>query len=168
MSFAALFPAFIHSVEVNDRKQRLYRVRIPGLTDGAAVQPRAKVMQSLGDKSDDTEIRILPGDPVWLAFERGDTRAPIIVGYRTRHDDANVVGWRRWAHDNIQFTADDQFLVLAANVTIKATGNITASAQGDVSVSASGTANVSANGAASVRSDAEVTVTAPAIKLNGA
>ncbi len=108
-----LMPAIVASVTVGDRQARMYRVRIPGLTDGAAELPRADVMNPLGDKSEHTEIRILPGDRVWLAFERGDTRYPIIVGYRTRHDQENAMDWRRFEHANFEFQADNIFRVIA-------------------------------------------------------
>ncbi|WP_227461707.1 hypothetical protein [Cupriavidus pauculus] len=106
-------PAIVASVTVGDRRARMYRVRIPGLTDGAAELPRADIMNPLGDKSEHTEIRILPGDRVWLAFERGDTRFPIIVGYRTRHDEENAMDWRRFEHANFEFQADNIFRVIA-------------------------------------------------------
>ncbi|MFM0608678.1 phage baseplate assembly protein V [Paraburkholderia sediminicola] len=108
----SLLPGFVDSVGMDDRLTRLYRVRIPGLTDGAAVQPRAKVLNPLGDKSEHTEIRIKPGDRVWLAFENGDTRYPVIVGYRPKNT-GNAIDWRRFEHANFEFTADNTFQVIA-------------------------------------------------------
>jgi hypothetical protein len=112
-----LMPAEVDSI---DRERRLARVRIPGLTDGATSLPEAQFCNPVGDKSEDTEIRILPGDRVWLAFEGGDTRYPVIVGYRPRNQE-NGVDWRRFEHANFQFTADAQFVITAGTkVTINA------------------------------------------------
>ena len=107
-----LLPGFIDSVALIDRTERLYRVRIPGLTDGATVQPRAEILNALGDKSEHTEVRIKPGDKVWLAFEGGDTRYPVIVGYRATREE-NAIDWRRFEQANFQFNADNVFEIIA-------------------------------------------------------
>jgi len=107
-----LMPAFVDAVTDDDRAARMYRVRIPGLTDGATVLPHASVLNPLGDKSEHTEIRIKPGDRVWLAFEGGDTRYPVIVGYRPKQQE-NAMDWRRFEHANFQFNADNVFEIIA-------------------------------------------------------
>lgn len=96
-------PGIVESV---DRARREVRVRIPGMTDGAEVQPLAEIEYPIGDKSEHTEIRILPGDRVWLAFINDDPRYPIITGFRTKHT-GNEVGTRRWHHDAIETDADE-------------------------------------------------------------
>ncbi|WP_321946572.1 hypothetical protein [Paraburkholderia sp. J10-1] len=111
-----LMPAEVDSVSLDDRKRRIYRVRIPGLTDGAAEMPQAKLCNPMGDRSENTEIRIKPGDRVWLAFECGDTRYPVIVGFRPRNVE-NDIDWRRFEHANFQFNADNTFEVIA-NTTV--------------------------------------------------
>lgn len=111
-----LMPAEVESI---DRERRIARVRIPGLTDGATELPEAQFCNPVGDKSEHTEIRILPGDRVWLAFEGGDPRYPVIVGYRPRNQE-NGVDWRRFHHANFQFDADMQFVINAEKVTINA------------------------------------------------
>lgn len=113
----SLEPGFIHSV---DRDARIVRVRIPGIFDGAEVFPEAQLLYPLGDKSEHTEIRLLEGDRVWLAFIGGDPRFPIVAGHRPKETD-NVVGWRRWHHDNFQFDADGTFRVNATDVEFNAT-----------------------------------------------
>lgn len=89
--------------------QRACRVMIPGLTDGADVLPLAEIEYSIGDKSKAgayaTEIEILPGDTVWIAFIGGDPRYPIITGWRNPQA-GNGVDWRRWHHANIELLAD--------------------------------------------------------------
>jgi hypothetical protein len=112
-----LMPAEVDSI---DREKRIARVRIPGLTDGATSLPEAQFCNPVGDKSEHTEIRIKPGDRVWLAFEGGDPRYPVIVGYRPRNQE-NGIDWRRFEHANFQFDADQNFIINAgANVTVNA------------------------------------------------
>lgn len=110
-----LMPAEVDSI---DREARIAKVRIPGLTDGATDLPEAQFCNPVGDKSEHTEIRVKPGDRVWLAFVGGDPRYPVIVGYRPRQEE-NGIDWRRFEHANFQFTADGEFIIDAgAKVTI--------------------------------------------------
>lgn len=104
-----LIPAEVASI---DRERRIVKIRIPGLTDGATDLPEAQLCLPIGDKSEHTEIRILPDDRVWIAFEGGDTRYPVIVGYRPRNQE-NGIDWRRFAHANFQFNADSTFEIIA-------------------------------------------------------
>jgi hypothetical protein len=115
-SIPGLLPGVVDSY---DQEARTCRVRIPGITDGSTALPVAVFSNPIGDRADDvdtkrqTEIRILPGDDVWLMFEAGDPRFPIIMGYRTKRA-GNPVDWRRWRHNNIEITADGD-MVLNAN-----------------------------------------------------
>lgn len=104
-----LMPAEVDSI---DRERRIVKIRIPGLTDGAMDLPEAQLCNPMGDASEHTEIRIQPGDRVWLAFEGGDTRYPVIVGYRPRNQD-NGIDWRRFSHANFNFNADGVFEIVA-------------------------------------------------------
>lgn len=141
-----------------DGDSRTCRVRIPGITDGSSVLPIAVFSNPLGDRSSDTEIRILPNDPVWLQFECGDPRFPIITGYRTPRV-GNPVEWRRWRHANVEITAD---LDLVLNAT---TLKVFVSA--DATVTVGGNAHVQVNGSTTVSSDGPATISAPTINLNG-
>lgn len=107
-----LMPAEVASVSMGDREERIYRVRIPGLTDGCTEFPQAELCNPIGDKSEHTEIRIKPGDRVWLAFQHGDPRYPVIVGFRPRNKE-NAIDWRRFEHANFQFNADNTFQIIA-------------------------------------------------------
>lgn len=155
----SLEPGFIHSV---DRNTRIVRVSIPGLTDGAEVMPEAQLLNPLGDKSEHTEIRLLPGDRVWLAFIGGDPRYPVIMGYRPKESD-NVVGWRRWHHDNFQFDADGTFRVNAKAIELNAE-NITSTASTSFKVQA-GTSEIATSGSQTMTSDTEIAANAPAVSI---
>jgi len=100
------YPAIVKSY---DQSRRTCRVEIPGLTDGGDVLPEAEIEYSIGDKSRsgqfETEVEILPGDTVWIAFIGCDPRYPIITGWRNPQT-GNSVDWRRWHHKNIEMLAD--------------------------------------------------------------
>ncbi|MGS0741346.1 phage baseplate assembly protein V [Glaciimonas sp. GG7] len=116
----ARIPGIVHSY---DAAARECRVDIPGLTDGADVLPLAEIEYPIGDKSKTgthaTEIEIVPGDLVWLAFEGGDPRYPIITGFRNPRS-GNAIDWRRWHHANIELTADGIFRVNCTRYEINA------------------------------------------------
>lgn len=99
---AGKWPAIVKSV---DRARREVRVEIPGLTDGAGVFPLAQIAYQLGDRSEATEIRVLAGDRVWVEFEQGDPRYPIITHYRARNT-SNEPDTRRIVHDKHERIAD--------------------------------------------------------------
>lgn len=143
-------PGFVVSYNGDTRR---VRVRIPGVTDGAEVLPEAMLSLPIGQNTDNSEIRILPGDRVWLDFINGDARYPIITGYRTKDTD-NAVDWLRFAQVNIELKADTD-LVLTATA-----GKITATAGAD--------ATVIAGGSVLIQAGTKITLRAPAIDLDGA
>ena len=96
------WPAIVRQV---DRERREIRVEIPGITDGAAELPIAQIAYPIGDKSEHTEIRVIVGDRVWVEFERGDPRFPLITHWRTKQTGNDML-WRRWHHENIERVAD--------------------------------------------------------------
>lgn len=161
------YPAIVRSY---DQTRRTCRVEIPGLTDGGDVLPEAEIEYQIGDKSRNgdysTEIEILPGDTVWIAFIGGDVRYPIITGYRNPQA-GNSVDWRLWHHRNMKLLADmvmqmiaqgDILIESATNITIKApnilidapnttfTGVISIDGQGAVSNTATIQGNVQVAG----------------------
>lgn len=105
----SLAPAFVRSV---DRDSREIRVEIPPHTDGASEWPTAEMCYPIGDDSPNTEIRVVVGMPVWVAFRGGDERYPIIMGHRPVNT-GNEVGTRRWNHDNFELNADDDYTLNA-------------------------------------------------------
>ncbi|WP_143493518.1 MULTISPECIES: hypothetical protein [unclassified Pseudomonas] len=118
----SLVPAFVRAV---DRGRREIRVEIPPFTDGANDWPVAEMCYPIGDDSSNTEIRVVVGMPVWVAFRGGDERYPIIMGHRPVNM-GNEVGTRRWNHDNIEHNSDTKHAINAGQeVVIEAGAAIT-------------------------------------------
>jgi len=128
------YPAIVDSV---DQAKRLCRIRIPGLTDHADHLPLAEMEYPIGEKSRHkdyaTEIEILPGDTVWIAFIGGDSRYPIITGARNPQS-GNAINWRRWHHSNIQLLADNQLCLQAGNELVITSSKVTVKASSQVSI----------------------------------
>jgi phage baseplate assembly protein gpV len=103
MSLYGKYPAIVRTW---DRARRECRVEIPGVTDGAEVLPLAEIAYPIGDKSEHTEIYVTLGDRVWVEFERGDPRFPIITHWRTKHT-GNAPLWRKFHHENHEREAFD-------------------------------------------------------------
>lgn len=159
-------------VRAYSRETRECRVEIPGITDGAELFPLADIRYPIGDKSEHTEIRILEGDRVWVAFECGDERYPIITGWRVKRD-GNDVGTRRWHHDNFESTADLEYTVHAGqkitlhcgDSTIVATVNTITVNTGTVIVNATDHADVTTP-RATVNATEELIVNSPLATFN--
>lgn len=149
------YPAFVRSV---DRAAREVRVEVPPYTDGADVWPLAQIEYPIGDDSKDTEIRIVEGLPIWVAFEAGDPRYPIITGYRNPNT-GNEVGWRRWNHDNIEWNADS-----VANINAGTVCNIEAET---INLTATKAINLVVGGSSIKITPAQIAQIAAIIKLNG-
>ena len=112
------YPAIVRSY---NQARRTCRVEIPGLTDGADVLPEAEIEYPIGDKSragaNTTEIEMLAGDTVWVAFLAGDPRYPIITGYRNPQA-GNSADWRRWHHANIELVADAEMRLVVGGTSV--------------------------------------------------
>lgn len=103
-----------------DGKRRLCRVEIPGITTGSEGLPKAEIEYPIGDRTRGklaTEIEILPGDAVWIAFIGGDPRHPIITGWRLPRED-NETDWRRWHHKNVEILADKKARIKAERIDL--------------------------------------------------
>lgn len=123
---AGRYPAIVKSY---NPARRTCRIEIPGLTDGADVLPEAEIEYPVGDKSragdNTTEIEFTAGDTVWISFIGGDSRYPIITGYRNPQS-GNSVDWRRWHHKNMELLADALMkLIAGGDVLIKSDTQIT-------------------------------------------
>ena len=132
MTLPARAPGIVASY---DPDTRICTVEIPGITDGATEFPEAEIEYPIGDKSansaHNTEIEILAGDLVWLAFENGDARYPTITGYRNPRS-GNPSGTRRWHHANIELNADTQVHVIAGDNMVIDTKTLTINASTQV------------------------------------
>jgi hypothetical protein len=156
-------PGFIKSY---DPDTRMCTVAIPGITDGASEFPEAEIEYPIGDKSASnastpTEIEILAGDAVWLEFENGDERFPIITGYRNPRS-GNSSTWRRYHHENFEILTDallyltpgtDLTIVAGQNVNVTCQ-NLTATVQQNAEIEVTGTTTLSGDGAVTIESSA--------------
>lgn len=90
----------------------------PASRTGPIRSPRPKFEYKAGDKAAHgqypTEIEILPGDTVWIAFIGGDPRYPIITGHRNPQA-GNSVDWRRYHHKNYELICDQIIRLLVGN-----------------------------------------------------
>jgi hypothetical protein len=154
------YPAVVKSY---DKVTRMCRVEIPGITKGGDVFPLAELEYPLGDKSrivegkHPTEIEMLVGDTVWVAFIGGDARYPIITGYRNPQS-GNSVDWRRWHHANIQLIADNEMLLTVGNSQIRLVPDETKITVGSSHITVT-------DGAITIHAD-DVTVTGSNLKHN--
>ena len=114
-----LYPAVIKSY---NPAMKTCEVVMDGVTSGANGSIIAKIAFPIGDKGQHTDIRILAGDTVWVMFEGGDMRHPIITHYRN-HESGNAIDWRKFHHANIEMTADGVLVITAPIIQIN--GNIT-------------------------------------------
>jgi len=105
------YPAVVVSY---DGVTRLAKIKLEPLDEGADTALDAELLYPLGDKSN-TAIEVLANDPVWVEFEAGDPRYPIIVGYRNKRE-GNDDTTRRYHHHG-------SFEILADNI-IKIKGNV--------------------------------------------
>lgn len=105
------YPAVVMSY---DGVTRLAKVKLEPLDEGADTMLDAELLYPLGDKSN-TAIEVLANDPVWVEFEAGDPRYPIIVGYRNKRE-GNDDSTRRYHHHG-------SFEILADNI-IKIKGDV--------------------------------------------
>ena len=95
------------------------RIEIPGMTDGADTLPEAEIMYPIGELHSDTEILIREGDKVYIDWLiDGDSRTPVIVGYRNPKT-GNLVDIRRIRQTNIELIADSHILLDAPKITLK-------------------------------------------------
>jgi hypothetical protein len=149
------YPATVKSY---DKVTRMCRVEIPGITQGGDVFPLAEIEYSIGDKSrivegqHSTEIEILVGDPVWVAFIGGDARYPIITGYRNPQS-GNSVDWRRWHHANMALFADHIMTHTAGDKILLTVGD--------------GTIEMLPNKITIMLGDSKIEITSAGIVING-
>lgn len=116
---SGLYPAFVDSY---NKKTRRCRVRIPSVTDGAEIYPEAEFSYNIGDNSSLTEVRIKKDDPIWIEFQKGDARHPVIIGYRPAHIGNELV-WRRFEGERIELKGDAEIFLVVEGVSIQVTSS---------------------------------------------
>ena len=107
------YPAVVMSYDANTR---LAKIKLEPLDDGADTQLDADLLYPLGDKSN-TAIEVLAGDFVWVEFEQGDPRYPIIVGYRNKRTGNDDTTRRYHHHGNFEILADN-LIKIKGNVKV--------------------------------------------------
>ena len=107
------YPAVVMSYDANTR---LAKIKLEPLDDGADTQLEAELLYPLGDKSN-TAIEVLAGDFVWVEFEQGDPRYPIIVGYRNKRTGNDDTTRRYHHHGNFEILADN-IIKIKGNVKV--------------------------------------------------
>lgn len=107
------YPAVVMSYDANTR---LAKIKLEPLDDGADTQLDAELLYPLGDKSN-TAIEVLAGDFVWVEFEQGDPRYPIIVGYRNQRTGNDDLTRRYHHHGNFEILADN-LIKIKGNVKV--------------------------------------------------
>ena len=162
------YPAIVRTY---DQARRTCRIEIPGLTDGADVLPEAEIEYSIGDKSRsgqfETEIEILPGDTVWIAFIGGDPRYPVITGWRNPQT-GNSANWRRWHHQNIEHLADLQIKRGAGvSITDEAGQTIEVKAGSTITAQAGSSITLKVGGSSIVIDRSSISLTSAQINING-
>lgn len=125
------YPAIVTSY---NEEHRTCGVSIPGITDNADESLIAEIEYPIGDKSRNTELEIIKGDTVWIAFIGGDVRYPIITGYRCPQN-GNTAGTRYYHHANIGLNADKNVTVGAGKLIQLGAGS--ANAAGSIKMTAS-------------------------------
>ena len=107
------YPAVVASYDANTR---LAKIKLEPLDDGADTLLEAELCYPLGDKSN-TAIEVLAGDFVWVEFEQGDPRYPIIVGYRNQRTGNDDTTRRYHHHGNFEILADN-LIKIKVNVKV--------------------------------------------------
>jgi hypothetical protein len=110
-----LYPATVKSYNA---ASKTCQITLTGVTDGTARTITAHIAYPIGDVSTHTDIAIHGGDLVWVMFEGGDMRHPIITHFRNRAV-GNETDWRRWAHENMALSAGGILLIKATAVQIE-------------------------------------------------
>ena len=126
------YPAVVVSYDANTR---LAKIKLEPLDDGADTLLEAELCYPLGDKSN-TAIEVLAGDFVWVEFEQGDPRYPIIVGYRNQRTGNDDLTRRYHHHGNFEILADN---------IIKIKGNVKVIVESETVEVIATTVNVTAN-----------------------
>lgn len=102
MKLNGFWPAKLTSY---DAATRTGEVWIDEVTDGADRGLVAEFAYPVGEDDQDTERKITLPANVYVFFEMGDPRCPVVFAWRTRQDGSAVVGTRRIRQQNIQVLA---------------------------------------------------------------
>lgn len=112
------YPATILSY---DAASRTARISVEPFTKDAPQGLKARFAYAIGEDDRKTEIKVVSGDEVWIFFESGQPRAPIIAFYRS-HSVGVRIDTRAIEQENVEILANSQFAVMADHINLYANG----------------------------------------------
>lgn len=131
--FNGFYPAKILSI-ANDRKT--VQVSVEPYTNGLENGITAKLAYPVGFDDKDTELQIVGQPDVWVFFERGQFKNPVVSFFRTRQT-GSVTGVFRLRHKKLEFYADN-IDFYAKNIKFDADTHTTGKATSDGDMVANG------------------------------
>ena len=110
------YPATILSY---DAASRTARISVEPFTKNAPEGLKAIFAYAVGEDDRKTEIKVMPGDEVWIFFESGQPRAPIIAFYRS-HGIGARIDTRAIEQENIEILANANASIMAEQISLYA------------------------------------------------
>lgn len=133
MKLNGFWPAKLTSY---DAATRTGEVWIDEVTDGADRGLVAEFAYPVGEDDQDTERKITLPANVYVFFEMGDPRCPVIFAWRTRQDGSAVVGTRRIRQVKVEVLADDTVRIAGATKVILESSDVSIEASTKIRLSA--------------------------------
>lgn len=138
--FYGFFPAKILSIADN---KKTVQVSVDPYTNGAENGITAKLAYPVGFNDKDTELQIIGQPDVWVFFEGGQFKNPVVAFFRT-HQTGSETGIFRLRHKKLEFYADSMGFY-AKNILFDADTHTTGDATSDGDQIAGGVSQIKHN-----------------------